>query len=175
MILDYLTRSVMAEVVVFGGSGLPRRARTFDDIVPGETVLSDVGGWFCTREAGHDEEAMFDFPLQRGDMFQEGQSPTTCFGRVRRNRLRGPTELGRGGESPRAPEPNTSSQGERGAKRSRSSLANWKRRGSLTSTAMPLIQAWILRKHRFTSTCTRWARECLRPGFPRWERNGTGT
>ena len=75
MILDYLTRSVMAEVVVFGGSGLPRRARTFDDIVPGETVLSDVGGWFCTREAGHDEEAMFDFPLQRGDMFQEGQIP----------------------------------------------------------------------------------------------------
>ncbi len=73
MILDYLTRSVMAEIVVFGGSGLPRRARTFGEIVPGETVLSDVGGWFSTRDAGHDEEAMNDFPLQRGDMFQRGQ------------------------------------------------------------------------------------------------------
>ncbi len=75
MILDYLTRSVMAEIVVFGGSGLPQRARTFDEIVPGETVLSDVGSWFCTRDAGHDEEAMNDFPLQRGDMFQRGQIP----------------------------------------------------------------------------------------------------
>jgi CRISPR/Cas system-associated endoribonuclease Cas2 len=74
MILDYMTRAVMAEVVVFGGSGLPERKRTID-IVPGETRLSDVGSWFSTREADHDEEEMWDYPLQRGDMFQDGQIP----------------------------------------------------------------------------------------------------
>jgi len=76
MILDYLNSNVMAEIVLFGGSGRPRNFRSLDGIVPGETRLSDVhAGWFCTREAGHDEEAMADAPLHRGDMFQIGQVP----------------------------------------------------------------------------------------------------
>lgn len=76
MILDYLNSNVMAEIVVFGGSGRPRTFRSLDGIVPGKTRLSDVrAGWFCTREAGHDEEAMADAPLHLGDMFQIGQVP----------------------------------------------------------------------------------------------------
>lgn len=76
MILDYLNSNVMAEIVLFGGSGLPRETRTFAPIVPGVTTLTDVdGSWFSTREAGHDEDAMWDVPLQRGDMFQDGQVP----------------------------------------------------------------------------------------------------
>ncbi len=76
LILDYLTRRVMSEIVLFGGSGLPRRVRKFDKIVPGVTTLEDVrGSWFCTRDAGHDEDAMRDFPLQKGDMFQSGPIP----------------------------------------------------------------------------------------------------
>ena len=38
MILDYLTSSVAGEIVLFGGSGLPRRIRTFQEIVPGVTT-----------------------------------------------------------------------------------------------------------------------------------------
>lgn len=76
MIIEYLNSNVMAEIVLFGGSGRPREVRTFGEIVPGVTTLSDVdAGWFCTREADHDEEAMADFPLQLGDMFQSGQTP----------------------------------------------------------------------------------------------------
>jgi len=75
--LDYLTRRVMSEVVLYGTSGnLRERARKFDKIVPGVTTLRDVhGGWFCTRDAGHSERAMRDYPLQRGDMFQSGVIP----------------------------------------------------------------------------------------------------
>ena len=73
LILDYLTRRVMSEIVLYGGSGIQRKARIFDKIVPGVTTLRDVrGGWFCTRDAGHSERAMRDYPLQRGDMFQSG-------------------------------------------------------------------------------------------------------
>ena len=73
MILDYLTRSVMAEVVVFGGSGKERKPRSFEKVVPGVTTLASIGGsWFSTREADHDEEAFFHYPLQQGDMFQIG-------------------------------------------------------------------------------------------------------
>jgi CRISPR/Cas system-associated endoribonuclease Cas2 len=80
LILDYLTRRVMSEIVLFGGSGIQRKARTFDKIVPGVTTLKDVrGGWFCTRDAGHDERAMRDYPLQRGDMFQSGWGPTPYY------------------------------------------------------------------------------------------------
>ena len=76
MILDYLNTSVMAEIVVYGGSGRPREIRELGPIVPGETTLSDVdAGWFVTREAGHVEEEMMDFPLQPGDAFQIGQIP----------------------------------------------------------------------------------------------------
>lgn len=80
LILDYLTRRVMSEIVLFGGSGIERKARKFDKIVPGVTTLRDVrGGWFCTRDAGHDERAMRDYPLQRGDMFQSGWGPTPYY------------------------------------------------------------------------------------------------
>ncbi len=76
MILDYLTRSVIGEIVLFGGSGEPRRVREFDPIVPGVTTLRDVrGSWFSTREWDHDEGAFENFPLQRGDMFQGGVIP----------------------------------------------------------------------------------------------------
>ncbi len=73
MILDYLTRSVMAEIVVFGGSGKPKKPRSFDKVVPGVTTLATIGGsWFSTREGDHDEEAFSNYPLQQGDMFQIG-------------------------------------------------------------------------------------------------------
>ena len=76
MILDYLTSSVAGEIVLFGGAGLPRRIRTFQEIVPGVTTLRDVGGsWFSTREWDHDESAFENFPLQHGDMFQSGMVP----------------------------------------------------------------------------------------------------
>ncbi len=76
IILDYLTRVVIGEIVVFGGSGEARGMRKFDPIVPGITTLRDVdGAWFCTREWDHDEEAFSNFPLQRGDMFQVGVIP----------------------------------------------------------------------------------------------------
>jgi len=78
LILDYLTRRVMSEIVLFGGSGIQQKVRTFDKIIPGVTTLQDVGGgWFCTRDAGHDERVMMDYPLQRGDMFQSGINP--CY------------------------------------------------------------------------------------------------
>jgi hypothetical protein len=76
MILDYLTSSVAGEIVLFGGSGLPRRIRTFPTIVPGVTTLRDVGGsWFSTREWDHDESAFENSPLHQGDMFQSGMVP----------------------------------------------------------------------------------------------------
>jgi len=76
MILDYLTRRVMSEIVLFGGSGIPYEERPFKNIVPGETTLDDVhGDWFCTRDAGHDEEAMRNYPLQGGDLIQRGTTP----------------------------------------------------------------------------------------------------
>ncbi len=76
MILDYLTRSVAGEIVLFGGSGMPREFRTFPMIEPGVTTLRDVdGSWFSTREWDHDESEFEDFPLQRGDMFQDGMVP----------------------------------------------------------------------------------------------------
>ncbi len=66
----------MAEVVVLGGSGLPPRARTFPEIVPGVTTLRDAGGsWFGTREGDHNENAFSNFPLQRGDVFCTGSTP----------------------------------------------------------------------------------------------------
>ncbi len=76
LVLDYLTRTTMAEVVVLGGSGLPRRARSFPEIVPGVTTLRDAGGsWFGTREGDHNENAFSNFPLQRGDVFCTGPTP----------------------------------------------------------------------------------------------------
>ena len=69
LILDYLTRSVLGEIVLFGGSGRGSeegRKQQFDPIVPGVTTLMDVdGGWYCTREWDHDEEAFSSVPLQR--------------------------------------------------------------------------------------------------------------
>ena len=79
LILDYLTRSVLGEIVLFGGSGQGSeegRIQQYNPIVPGVTTLMDVdGGWYCTREWDHDEEAFSSVPLQRGDMFQSGQIP----------------------------------------------------------------------------------------------------
>ena len=73
MFLDYLTRSMMAEIVVFGGSGKPQQPRSFEKVVPGVTTLAMIGGsWFSTRETDHDEDAFFNYPLQQGDMFQIG-------------------------------------------------------------------------------------------------------
>lgn len=76
LILDYLSRTTMAEVVVLGGSGLPDRPGNFPRIEPGVTTLRDVGGsWFGTREWDHDEGAFSNFPLQRGDVFCTGNVP----------------------------------------------------------------------------------------------------
>ena len=47
LILDYLTRSVLGEIVLFGGSGRGSeegRIQQFDPIVPGVTTLMDVDG-----------------------------------------------------------------------------------------------------------------------------------
>lgn len=76
LILDYLIRTTMAEIVVYGGSGLPERMGTFPKIVPGVTTLRDAGGsWFGTREWDHDEDAFSNFPLQPGDVFCDGNLP----------------------------------------------------------------------------------------------------
>ena len=45
MILDYLSRRVISEVMLYGTSGnLRGRAGKFDKIVPGVTTLSEIGG-----------------------------------------------------------------------------------------------------------------------------------
>ena len=77
LILDYLTRRVASEIVLYGISGnLREKEWSFDKLVPGVSTLRDVGGdWFCTREIGHKEEAMRDHPLQRGDLFQRETNP----------------------------------------------------------------------------------------------------
>ncbi|NOR14814.1 MAG: hypothetical protein GQ544_03830, partial [Candidatus Aminicenantes bacterium] len=76
LILDYLTRRVMSEIVLFAGPGFHQEEREFRKIIPGATTLREAGGdWFCTRDAGHDERAMWDFPLQRGDLFQRDTVP----------------------------------------------------------------------------------------------------
>ncbi|MFQ5722760.1 MAG: hypothetical protein ACE5GI_09745, partial [Candidatus Aminicenantales bacterium] len=77
LILDYLTRRVASEIVLYGISGnLREKTWPFDKLVPGVTTLREAGGdWFCTREAGHDERAMRDHPLQQGDLFQRNTIP----------------------------------------------------------------------------------------------------
>ena len=77
LILDYLTRRVPSEIVLYSISGnLREREWSYDKIVPGVTTLRDVGGdWFCIREPEHDEQAMRDHPLQRGDLFQRNTIP----------------------------------------------------------------------------------------------------
>ena len=76
LVLDYLTRTTMAEVVVLGGSARPPRPMTFPKIVPGVTTLRDANGsWFGTREADHNETAFSNFPLQLGDVICDGTVP----------------------------------------------------------------------------------------------------
>ena len=87
MIVDYLTRTTSAEVVLLGGSGQPRRPREFEPITPGVTTLADLGGaWSSSRNVGNIDmsgisyadykrliqDAKRDTPLQLGDMIQSG-------------------------------------------------------------------------------------------------------
>ena len=76
LMLDYLTRTTMAEVVILGGSGQPDRVMEYEKIVPGVTTLRDVrGSWFGTRESDHNEGAFSNYPLQPGDVFCDGPLP----------------------------------------------------------------------------------------------------
>jgi CRISPR/Cas system-associated endoribonuclease Cas2 len=67
LILDYLSRRVAAEVVLYGTSGnLRRRARKFDKIVPGVTTLSEIGARSVINKAGR-RRNNGDYVIQRGD------------------------------------------------------------------------------------------------------------
>jgi len=67
LILDYLSRRVAAEVVLYGTSGnLRERARKFDKIVPGVTTLKEIGGGSVFDKDGRRHE-YDDYVIQRGD------------------------------------------------------------------------------------------------------------
>jgi len=67
LILDYLTRRVMSEIVLYGASGIQREARKFDKIVEGVSTLRDAGGGFV-RDPDGNESSNRDYVLQRGDL-----------------------------------------------------------------------------------------------------------
>ncbi|NOR15779.1 MAG: hypothetical protein GQ544_08750 [Candidatus Aminicenantes bacterium] len=67
LILDYLSRRVAGEVVLYGTSGnLRDRARKFDKIVPGITTLKEIGGGSVIDKDGRRYE-FDDYVIQRGD------------------------------------------------------------------------------------------------------------
>jgi Xaa-Pro dipeptidase len=67
LILDYLSRRVASEVVLYGTSGnLRERTRKFDKIIPGVTTLEEIGGRSVINKDGrriNDE----NYVIQRGD------------------------------------------------------------------------------------------------------------
>jgi hypothetical protein len=67
LILDYLSRRVASEVVLYGTSGnLRERARKFDKIVPGQTTLSEIGGGSVIDKDGR-RRNRGNYVIQRGD------------------------------------------------------------------------------------------------------------
>ena len=67
LILDYLSRRVASEVVLYGTSGnLRGRARKFDKIVPGATTLNEIGGGSVINKDGR-RRNRGNYVIQRGD------------------------------------------------------------------------------------------------------------
>ena len=68
IILDYLSRRVASEVVLYGTSGLRRGGGTrFGNIVPGVTTLGDIDvGSVITKDG--DQRRGADYVIQRGDL-----------------------------------------------------------------------------------------------------------
>ncbi len=67
MILDYLSRRVISEVVLYGTSGnLRGRAGKFEKIVPGVTALSEIGGGSIIDKDGSRRSG--NYVIQRGDL-----------------------------------------------------------------------------------------------------------
>jgi hypothetical protein len=67
LILDYLSRRVASEVVMYGTSGnLRERAEKFDKIVPGITTLGEIGGSRVITKEGRLQDSE-NYVIQRGD------------------------------------------------------------------------------------------------------------
>jgi len=67
LILDYLSRRVASEVVLYGTSGnLREREGEFGKIVPGVTTLRDIGGGSVITKEGRRQRDE-DYVIQRGD------------------------------------------------------------------------------------------------------------
>jgi len=67
LIMDYLSRRVMGEVVLYGASGALRtNPRKLDKIVPGVTTLRDIGGGSVIDRDGNRRTG--DHKIQRGDL-----------------------------------------------------------------------------------------------------------
>ena len=76
LILDYLSRRVASEVVLYGTSGLQRgTGRRFADIVPGVTTLGDINIGSVINKDGNERRGA-DYVIQRGDLIGdwEGQA-----------------------------------------------------------------------------------------------------
>jgi hypothetical protein len=68
LILDYLSRRVMGEIVLYGTSGaLRRNPGKIGEIVPGVTALSDIGGGSVIDKDGN-RRSDEDYVIQRGDL-----------------------------------------------------------------------------------------------------------
>ena len=78
LILDYLSRRVAAEVVLYGslraqdGWGHGGKTRTFDNIVPGVTTLGEIGQASVINKDGN-ERGSDDYVIQRGDLIESSQ------------------------------------------------------------------------------------------------------
>ena len=76
LILDYLSRRVAGEVVLYGTSGMRRGGgRIFDNIVPGVTTLGDINVGSVINKDGNERRGD-DHVIQRGDLIGdwEGQA-----------------------------------------------------------------------------------------------------
>ena len=67
LILDYLTRRVISEIVLYGASGLTQKVRKFEKISEGVSTLKDAGGIFVRHIDGTESENE-DYVLRRGDL-----------------------------------------------------------------------------------------------------------
>jgi len=67
LILDYLSRRVMSEIVLYGASGMTQKVKKFDKIIEGVSTLKDAKGVFVRHIDGTESENE-DYVLQRGDL-----------------------------------------------------------------------------------------------------------
>ncbi|MFQ6002690.1 MAG: hypothetical protein ACE5KJ_02995, partial [Candidatus Zixiibacteriota bacterium] len=68
LILDYLSRRVASEVVLYGISGnLRERPKKFNKIVPGVTTLSEIGDAYVLDKDGR-RRTRGNYAIQRGDL-----------------------------------------------------------------------------------------------------------